>query len=352
VGGNGSLFASRVFWTLSTAAAVKMELHDIRQTVQDPLKEVLPPDLKPTQAIDRVADPQMLCRLFRSAEIFPKVSYVHDVIIDVVASFTARHRALLEHYLARRAALNTVCLEVIRYIARRNMSFDSDLALQALESVDAALDAAVKVALEPKLSARKLSLCGFGLGSGEYELKLTNDLNTQGLAPQLDLYGFDPYPRFDSSKILSLTSEDLCAAGGPRFDIILSRWVLHHVHQENRWKEFIACVNRSKSDAKILVIEEGTFTPKTQKSTPLLFYEYLIGCADVVVNSILCPSWLFPPTGKPGEQFYLEYLTCDDVTSLEWAFKTPVIRDVRWISAGFFPQILIIWTVRNSSNSN
>jgi hypothetical protein len=75
-----------------------MELQDIRSKAETQLSAVFPPELRYNRAIDRVADRQVLYRLFRSAEIFPKASYIHDAIVEVVASFTAHHRTLIEHY--------------------------------------------------------------------------------------------------------------------------------------------------------------------------------------------------------------------------------------------------------------
>lgn len=322
-----------------------MLLHEIYEELEVHLNEVFPHSLRQEDALDTLAHPLALRHLFDNAQIFPTKSYVRDAIIDVVASFTAQHRSFIEQYLCGSVTLNAVCMEVIKHIAKERMSFDVHLALRALAPVDTALDDAIKAALEPEAPLQRLSLCGFGLGNGQYELQLSKHLTTQGLVSQIYLYGFDPHPRFDISQISPLSSEDLSRSGGPAFDIILSRWVLHHVRTEKRWEDFISCVNRSNRDAKIVVVEEGAFAPLRRKTRQLLLYEYLTACADIVVNSILYPSWIFPAGLRPGHQFYLKYLTRDDIAALESAFDVPVTRRIQRICAGFFPQILITFHV-------
>ena len=323
-----------------------MPLHEIYEELEAQLNEAFPHSFRQEDALQSLAHPLALRQLFdNNAEIFPTESYLRDAIIDVVSSFTSQRRSFIEQYLCGSVTLNALCLEVIQHIANEKMSFDSNLALRALAPVDTALDDAIKAVLEPEASLRKLSLCGFGLGDGQYELQLSRHLTTRGLVSQVDLYGFDPHPRFDFSQISPLSSEDLSHSGGPAFDIILARWVLHHIRTEKRWEDFISCVNRSHHDAKIVVLEEGAFAPRRRKTRQLLLYEFLAGCADVVVNTILCPSWIFPVGQKPGDQFYLEYLTRDDIAALESAFDMPVTRRIQRICAEFFPQILITFHV-------
>ena len=110
---------------------------------------------------------------------------------------------------------------------------------------------------------------------------------------------------------------------------------------DQRWGALVACIRWCKPGGSLLIIEDGAFS--AVKNRAALLYELLLGCADVLVNSVLYPGWL-GAGDYPGEHFYLRHLTLADITMLESVFPTHTKRDAEWVHAGFFPQILIRYT--------
>jgi hypothetical protein len=96
----------------------------------------------------------------------------------------------------------------------------------------------------------------YGLADGVHEQRLAARLAEQGTT--VELFGYDPgNPSFDRQAIYPWTPATREANASPLFDIILARWVFHHVRPAQRWDALAARVRCCKPGASLLIIEEG-----------------------------------------------------------------------------------------------
>lgn len=254
---------------------------------------------------------------------------------ELIASFTRQHSDLARGYLRGAVPLPALAKHLLRFLVSTIPQCDAAAVWDAIAPIDRRLNEAITAHLPSQ--CEEFTLCGYGLGDGAYEQQLAERFEARGTT--IKLFGYDPTnPRFDTARIKPCSLTTLNRAGGPRFDVILARWVLHHVSPEQRWDAFAACVHRCQPGGSLLIVEEGPFS--AEKNLTTRAYELLPCGADVLVNSVVYPDWL-GAGDPPGEDFYLAYLIPADIDALERAFPMPAGRHVEWHQAGFLPQILI-----------
>jgi hypothetical protein len=285
----------------------------------------------------RLESPATIGPLLDALAVEP--SPLRRALEESIADFTRRHPDLVRRYLRRETSLPTLAQAFLGFLAEAGTACEHAEIMNSVAATDERLDWAISSHL-PKRRER-FALCGFGLGNGAYEQQLATRLTQQGTA--VELFGYDPENAcFDPEAIKTCTLATLLQADAyPLFDMILTRWVLHHVRPAQRWQALVACVHHCRPGGSLLIVEEGTFS--SERSTAILLYEFLSGCADVLVNAVLYPDWL-RVGDHPGEHFYLQYLTPADIQALEAAFAMTTQRHIEWHQAGFFPQILISYT--------
>jgi hypothetical protein len=236
--------------------------------------------------------------------------------------------------------LTEVVKECLCFLAQTGTAYHRTEFMSSLAATDQCLDRAINAHL-PRQRDR-FTLCGYGLAEGVYEQQLAARLAERGTT--VELFGYDPgNPSFARQAIHPWTPATCGANASPLFDIVLARWVLHHVTPAQRWDALAACVRCCKPGASLLIVEEGPFS--AEKNSAILLYEFLAGCADVLVNFVIYPDWLGRGDCRDGH-YYLNYLTPSDIAALEAAcFPVAAQRHLEWLQAGFFPQILIRYTL-------
>jgi hypothetical protein len=260
---------------------------------------------------------------------------LRHAVEELIASFARRHSALVRGYLRCAVPLPTIAKDLLRFLVEAGPPCDATAIWDAIAPIDQRLDEAIAAHLPSQ--RERFTLCGYGLGDGGYEQQLAERFAAHGTT--IELFGYDPTnARFDTERIQPCSLATVRDAGSPRFDVILSRWVLHHVPPNQRWDGFVACVRQCQPGGSLLIVEEGPFS--AEKNPASLIYELLSSGADVLVNSVVYPDWL-AAGDPPGEHFYLAYLTPADITALEGAFAMPAERHLEWHQAGYLPQILI-----------
>jgi hypothetical protein len=307
-------------------------LSQIAAQVRGRLDPVLPHN--GTDMFRRLSSPRAVARFLDALEVEP--SFLRHILEDSIAGFTRCQSDLARDYISRNVPLPVLAKEFLRFLAETGAAYDSSEIMGSLAATNRWLDRAISTDLPDE--REHLTLCGYGLGNGAYEQQLAARLAARGATVRL--FGYDPTNEcFDRRSVQPCTLAMLQTASGPLFDMILTRWVLHHVTPDQRWDGFTAFVRRCKPGALLLIVEEGAFS--TEKNDAVLMYEFLFACADVLVNSALHPRWLGFGDASPGEDFFLQYLTPADITALEAAFPMSGQRQLTWIQAGFFPQILL-----------
>jgi len=162
-----------------------------------------------------------------------------------------------------------------------------------------------------------VSILGFGLADGGFELELCAMLKKHGKANGVTLYGLDPNLG-EHSDIISITPEDIYNNKTPKFDLIISRWVLHHIMPNHRWQSFIGCLQHLTEDGLAIVVEEG-ISAKTQNEKSSLFF---IATIDVLANFYLWPDYL---TSK-YDGYFAQYLLDDDLEDISKQAKLSYIK--------------------------
>jgi hypothetical protein len=256
-------------------------------------------------------------------------------LAELIASFTQEHRDLVHGYLRGVVRLPALAKHLLRFLVATGPPCDTTAVWDAIAPIDRRLNDTIAAHLPNQ--CKEFTLCGYGLGDGVYEQQLAERFGARGT--NIKLFGYDPTnARFDTGRIEPCSLITLHSAGGPRFDVILTRWVLHHVPPDQRWDAFVACVRRCQPGGPLLIVEEGPFS--AEKNRAALTYELLSSGADVLVNSVVYPDWL-GAGDPPGQHFYLAYLTPADIDALESAFAMPAERHLEWHQVGYLPQILI-----------
>jgi hypothetical protein len=308
-----------------------LTLSQIGARIQGRLRRVLPDE--DSRLTEQLGSPQGVGALLDALAVEP--TPLRHALQALVAGFARQRVDLVRGYLRRAVPLPALAKDLLGFLSTVGPGCDPTAIRDSVAPIDRRLDQAISTRL-PSQSDR-LRLCGYGLGDGAYEQQLAERLAARGTG--VELFGYDPSNAcFDRERIQPCSLAMLRGPAAPRFDVVLARWVLHHVPPPERWEAFFACVHRCKPGGSLLLIEEGAFSDG--KEPPALVYELLACGADVLVNSAFYPDWL--GTGAvPGEHFYLCYLTPKDIAVLESAFAMPAKRQVEWHQAGYFPQILI-----------
>jgi len=221
-------------------------------------------------------------------------------------------------YLKGNTTLNDLCNNFIQFCFKQKISLDSVKALTAFQKHNLLTDKAIKIELNKIKNKETINLLGFGLGDGEYEKSLAKYLIAIGKTRKVILYGYDPYSRknFDIEYLtIDKINNDKIV-----FDVIIARWVLHHIELKYRWNDFIKCVNRINFGSKIIIIEHGFLMYAS------LLYEriYILFTAifDVITNISLRPEY-FLDSPEIGKNFYINYLQMKDFLN----FKQTIINN-------------------------
>ena len=186
------------------------------------------------------------------------------------------------------------------------MCLDSSRTLASFKQHNKLSDTAVKQELQVFSPRTAVNILGFGCDEGAYELALGQHLVDRGLAKEVKVYGYDPYAT-RSKDITYLTPQQLRDSHAPSFDLIIARWVLHHVYQGDRWDDFLCCLNKAQTDALALIVEHG-FLDGNYSVEDKQLYELFNALFDVVANIGLRPQYFFTKDNRVKDDFYVKYL--------------------------------------------
>lgn len=239
-------------------------------------------------------------------------SYLHENFIFWLNAYAISDSSEYINYLSGRASLNSVCQDFIRFCFRNNIHLDPAKTLDAFKKHNELSDAAVKTELENIKPQHKINLLGFGLDEGIYEKQISDHLISSGKAKKVDIFGFDPYAK-KSVGIQYLSESDL-SSSERSFDLVVARWVLHHVELKKRWSTFINCINSCHSGANVLIIEHGYLDAVSEIDRR--FNGLLNATFDVVANIGLRPRY-FLNSHDIGDDFFIQYLEPSDFDGIK-----------------------------------
>ncbi len=247
-------------------------------------------------------------------EVYRSGQYLHDHFTHWLSDYAKSEPAPLQSYFSGNLELNAVCQDFIKFCFYKNIFLDKEKTLQSFEQHNRISDDAFKKELAT-LKKEKINLLGFGLGDGYYEKSIADYLVKQGLAQSVKIYGFDPFAE-KMEDIQLLTKEMIVASNKPVFDVIIARWVLHHVDLKDRWLDFINCINASAPDSLVLIVEHGLL--QNNRSLPdKKLYQLLNATFDVVANIGIRPHWFTSTMPDIGANFFIHYLEPEDLLHIK-----------------------------------
>ncbi len=238
-----------------------------------------------------------------------------NAVAEKIARFSDEHAEQLNAYLSGETNLNSICHDFIQFIfdSNHNEQLDADVTKQVLSvNIIDSSDFVVKTLLAQHPFRDEIKIFGFGLGDGSYEIALKNFLTQQGLIKDARIYGYDPYAMTNGS-INYLELNEL-SNGLTSYDLILSRWALHHVPVSQRWRNYIDVLNCLSPDGISLIIEHG-FESHGRPIENRRVYRLLNGFMDVLANISIFPEWFTSTLPSYGKHFYVDYLGYQDVNT-------------------------------------
>ncbi|MBP6103553.1 MAG: hypothetical protein KA508_00560 [Gammaproteobacteria bacterium] len=217
--------------------------------------------------------------------------------------------------------------------------------MESLDTLAALLsDTALKRELDRIAPTTELKLLGFGLGDGSYEKSLSEYLIHKKIAGSVRLYGFDPYAK--PTAAIEYLSPAQLKGHTPAFDIITARWVLHHVALKSRWADFIDCINHSKVNTQVLIVEHG-FLKRPPSDMDAKLYYLLNATFDVIANIGIRPHWFTDTAPHVGENFFIHYLTGKDFSEIKRSVHFDMTQNVYEVGPAFPNQSLCSMKVKS-----
>lgn len=224
-------------------------------------------------------------------------NYLNTLFIQVFTRYSGGNQHLLEAYLSDKLPLMGVMKNFIDFCVENKIQPNPGLTLDAFKEHNQHLDKVVKKELsETRWPKRSINLLDFGCGDGSYGKQVAKHLMKTGCVEGVNLFGFDPYAQ---------PGPAITYINGPGvvFDLVIARWVLHHVTQENRWRNFVQFLTPL---TKVLIIEHGLLMSADQ-STVGTRWDALVNAAfDVVANLGFRPEYV-------EKSFYVDYFKYPDL---------------------------------------
>ncbi len=267
-------------------------------------------------------------------------NYIYDQFCILFKAYIKSHSNILDSYFGGNQDLNAICYDFIHFCFSKNILLNSVKTLSALENHDQICDNAIKERLRKIEHRSSLNLMGFGLGDGTYEKFIAMYLKKKNIAKDVNLFGFDPFAK-KIEGIKLVTVDELLDNKVPKLDIIIARWVLHHVDEKYRWENFIHCISSMNPCSMVLIIEHGFLQDGEVDAFSIdrKLYSLINAAFDVVVNIAIRPHW-FTSTPKLGCNFFVRYLTSKDIKSIKKQANCIIYEKIRHLGPDFPNQSL------------
>jgi hypothetical protein len=242
-------------------------------------------------------------------------NYLMEHFAKWLSFYAGQKSPYLREYFANKGYvdLSPVCKDFISFCFQNRIFLDASKTLASFSHHNQLSDTAVKeqlLSIQPK---EQINILGFGLDDGAYEKTIVKYLTEKNLAKKVNLYGFDPYAS-KTPNIQYLSSAELNSPKIPQFDLVIARWVLHHVALQHRWRDFVECVNNCRKGAMVLVVEHG-FLKEECTLLDKKLYNLLNATFDIVANIGLRPQY-FTNSSVIGDDFFIGYLEPKDFQSI------------------------------------
>ncbi|MFH1769284.1 MAG: hypothetical protein ABH833_01305 [Parcubacteria group bacterium] len=241
-------------------------------------------------------------------------NYLSETFSKILISFIDNKYDYVCDYLRAKISNTQICREFISYLDDSNKTYSYDKISKSLDYVGSNIDLAIKKFISKPFHSNIVNLFGYGLADGHYEETIAAYLVSYKYCDQVCIYGYDPYYHSNEIRYINIKPEDISNDNLPKFDIIITRWTLHHVNGNERWDAFLKFINHIKPNGHILIIEECLDSQEGLNNNRKT-YELIQALEDAFVNYIMLPGWCC------SSAYHIEYLKEYDFAAIEKALK-------------------------------
>lgn len=247
--------------------------------------------------------------LFNNIGLYDCASYLADTYLIVINTFILQNKNEFDLYLAKKISLQEIIQLFIKTIFSQKVELSKHEVLASLVKHDAAVSNIITHLLRRDLKPKeKITLLGFGLDDGAFELSLSKQLIQMGKANNVVIYGLDPYAE-RNSEIIYINEGDIKENSLPKFDLVTALWSLHHVSLSHRWESLKTCLGHIEKTGIAIIVEEGCYSSHLERDIEL---EFLLASIDALANYGLRSKY----TQKKSNAFFIEYLAKQELIDI------------------------------------
>jgi len=260
-------------------------------------------------------------------------------VAPVLSRFICGHEAPIRSFLHGETPLRDIYCALIVHLGDEGFELDPEQLLVTLRPHERVCHERLLEQLRQLPLRDVVHFLGFGLARGEYEQELADYLVANGLAGEVRLYGCDPYVDFSGSGIEEWTPS---AAGEQQFDLILARWVLHHLEPAFRWQAFTPVARHLAPGGCLLILEEGDFRAADERRFADQLMALVLSSIDVINTLTFVAEW-HEKSAESADAYYLQHLSADEIAVIESGFGFPFERQIIETGPGVFGQTIFAY---------
>jgi hypothetical protein len=269
-----------------------------------------------------LADPAQVHRIAESLVWFTGDCALKHAFVALVSGVARTSPNNVSAYLGGASDMTPLLERMIECSIPIRKTLKPDICLRDLAESDRSIDRVILDHLS-RLSWRPTwRILGFGGYDCSYERHVGAKLISIGCGQECNIFRFDPGAQAEIGHVDNVNDIDPAISGshGLEFDVIICRWVLHHVEESSRWGTLAACIRMLADAGAVVIVEEGDFAVTGCVTMEHRVLRFVTACQDVLVNGILRPKFV------DGGQFYVKYLGAEDLEALESCMPTTVRR--------------------------
>lgn len=283
--------------------------------------------------VNFLSNEPLLKTSLEEVDSYIKGNYIHEHFISWLSLYSREKSNYVLKYLNGRISFELICKDFINFCFHKGIELDAQKTLEAFSSHNQLSDDAVKKELTKLGFRSQINLLGFGLDEGAYERNIADYLIRKNHAQNVMVFGFDPYAK-KKNGIIYLDKNQLTNSSAPRFDLIIARWVLHHVTRKDRWDDLISCINKCNTNARVVIVEHGFLRGRTS-SYERKMSDFLNATFDIIANIGLRPNYFSDSLPDLGANFFIQYLRVNDLRKIQNKIKTPSVETIYDVGPSF-----------------
>jgi hypothetical protein len=184
----------------------------------------------------------------------------------------------------------------------------------------------------------QLIILGLGLGCAEYEKALSQYIIQSGIARNCLIYGYDPYAE-QAQGVTYLNNSELNKGDYEKPDLIIARYVLHHIDTQYRQAILTSIFQNSQKNSLALFIEEAFLVETCSYQSHI--YCILHQLFDIYMNFYFNNFSLKTNLARAKEIFFLKYIDNTDLINIKSLLKKEQMCSIKQINFNFPDHYLI-----------